>query len=152
MMKTIVLIILCLFTVSCSERKPKDLFSQALDYCEMTDGDDGYCNLGIHQKTLDEIKLVYGVPIDSYIHRMLSLDMNPDNYENGNITDRSLCTIYTNYKGKMIPSFLCCTWDLGVDNNIDEEIWLRIYFAEDGMKQYRAIYGEIAEKKVFFLE
>ena len=107
-----------------------------------------YCNLGLHQKTLEEIKTIYGTPIDSFDFHLLSLDTCV--MENGAFEDRKLATICSNLKE--VPLIFCCTWDLGKDSCLNENIWLRIYFVEDDLRQYRSICGTEARKSYFFLE
>lgn len=132
---------------SCSNRENRSVFSQVLNYCELERNSE-YCNLGLHQKTLEEIKAIYEIPIDSFEFSLLSLDTC--SMENGAFEDRTLATVCSNLKE--IPPIFCYTWDLGKDSCLNENIWLRIYFVEDDLRQYRAICGTKARKKYFFLE
>ena len=155
MKKMIFILTSVLFLVtSCSEKKPKSIFSQVSNYCEMEgNSEDPYCNLGLHQKTLDEIKAVYGIPIDSFSGFRLLLDTC--GFENGAYTYKTLISLFLNIKslkGKETPLISCYTWCLGKDSCSKEEIWLRIYFIEDDVRQYRAIYGEKACERFFYFE
>jgi hypothetical protein len=132
---------------SCSDKKPESIFSQVSNYCELG-GNSEYCNLGLHQKTLEEIKAIYGTPIDSFDFHLLSLDTCV--MENGAFEDRKLATICSNLKE--VPPIFCYTWDLGKDSCLNENIWLRIYFVEDDLRQYRAICSTEAREGYFYLE
>jgi hypothetical protein len=85
MMKKIFLILtnILYLVTSCSDKKPESVFSQVSNYCELG-GNSEYCNLGLHQKTLEEIKAVYGIPIDSFSGFRLPLDTC--GFENGAYT------------------------------------------------------------------
>ena len=132
---------------SCSNRENRSVFSQVLNNCEL-EGISDCCNLGLHQKTLEEIKAIYGTPIDSFDFHLLSLDTCV--MENGAFEDRKLATICSNLKE--IPPIFCYTWDLGKDSCLNENIWLRIYFVEDDLRQYRAICCTEARESYFYLE
>ena len=150
MRKTIFILTSILFLVaSYSDKKTRSVFSQVLNYCELEGKSEySYCNLGLHQKTLEEIKSVYGTPIDSFDFHLLSLDTCI--MENGAFEERKLATICSNLKE--VPLIFCCTWDLGKDSCLNENIWLRIYFVEDDLRLYRSICGTEARKSYFFLE
>ena len=132
---------------SCSNRENRSVFSQVLNNCEL-EGISDCCNLVLHQKTLEEIKAIYGTPIDSFDFHLLSLDTCV--MENGAFEDRKLATICSNLKE--IPPIFCYTWDLGKDSCLNENIWLRIYFVEDDLRQYRAICCTEARESYFYLE
>ena len=137
---------------SCSNRENRSVFSQVLNNYEL-EGISECCNLGLHQKTLDEIKAVYGIPIDSFSGFRLPLDTC--GFENGAYTYKTLISLFLNIKslkGKETPLISCYTWCLGKDSCSKEEIWLRIYFIEDDVRQYRAIYGEKACERFFYFE
>lgn len=139
---------------SCSNRKNRSVFSQVLNYCELKgSSEDPYCNLGLHQKTLEEIKDVYGTPIDSFSGFRLPLDTC--GFENGAYTYKVLISLFLNtkyIKGEETPLIYSYTWCLGKDSCLNENIWLRIYFIEDDLRQYRAIYGEKARERFFYFE
>lgn len=139
---------------SCSDKKTKSIFSQVLNYCELEGNSQGpYCNLGLHQKTLDEIKTIYGIPIDSFSGFRLPLDTC--GFENGAYTYKTLISLFLNikdFKGEETPLIFCYTWSLGKDSCSNGNIWLRIYFIEDDLRQYRAIYGEKACERFFYFE
>ena len=149
MMKKIFLILTSILylVTSCSDKKPESIFSQVSNYCELG-GNSEYCNLGLHQKTLEEIKTIYGTPIDSFDFHLLSLDTCV--MENGAFENRKLATICSNLKE--VPPIFCYTWDLGKDSCLNENIWLRIYFVEDDLRQYRAICSTEAREGYFYLE
>jgi hypothetical protein len=149
MVKKIILILTSVFLLvaSCSDKKTRSVFSQVLNNCELK-GNSEYCNLGLHQKTLEEIKTIYGTPIDSFDFHLLSLDTCV--MENGAFEDRKLATICSNLKE--VPPIFCYTWDLGKDSCLNENIWLRIYFVEDDLRQYRAICSTEAREGYFYLE
>ena len=149
MVKKIILTLTSVFLLvaSCSDKKTRSVFSQVLNNCELK-GNSEYCNLGLHQKTLEEIKTIYGTPIDSFDFHLLSLDTCV--MENGAFEDRKLATICSNLKG--VPPIFCCTWDLGKDSCLNENIWLRIYFVVDDLRQYRAICSTEAREGYFYLE
>lgn len=138
-------------TISCSYKEKNSAFSQALDYCELKDNlNDPYCKLGVHQRTLRDIKIIYGHPIDSFEQFRLPLDTC--GFEDGAYTEKTLISLFLNLKEKETPPIRCYTWNLGKDIDSNENIWLRIYFVEDEMKQYRAIYGEKARETFFYYE
>ena len=149
MVKKIILTLTSVFLLvaSCSDKKTRSVFSQVLNNCELK-GNSEYCNLGLHQKTLEEIKTIYGTPIDSFDFHLLSLDTCV--MENGAFEDRTLATICSNLKE--VPPIFCYTWDLGKDSCLNENIWLRIYFVEDDLRQYRAICSTEAREGYFYLE
>lgn len=149
MVKKIILTLTSVFLLvaSCSDKKTRSVFSQVLNNCELK-GNSEYCNLGLYQKTLEEIKTIYGTPIDSFDFHLLSLDTCV--MENGAFEDRKLATICSNLKE--VPLIFCCTWDLGKDSCLNENIWLRIYFVEDDLSQYRAICCTEAREGYFYLE
>ena len=154
MMKKIFLILTSILylVTSCSDKKPESIFSQVSNYCELG-GNSEYCNLGLHQKTLEEIKAVYGNPIDSFSGFRLPLDTC--GFENGAYTYKTLISLFLNIKyieGKKTPLIYSYTWCLGKDSCLNEDIWLRIYFIEDDLRRYRAIYGEKAREKFFYFE
>ena len=151
MVKKIILTLTSVFLLvaSCSDKKTRSVFSQVLNYCELEGNSEySYCNLGLHQKTLEEIKAIYGTPIDSFDFHLISLDTCE--MENGAFEDRTLATICSNLKE--VPPIFCYTWDLGKDSCLNENIWLRIYFVEDDLRQYRSICGTEACKSYFLLE
>lgn len=151
MRKIIFIFMLFVLMASCSKKEGESTFSQIIDYCELKGNyDDPYCKLEIHHKTIDEIKYKYGKPIIRYKENILSLDTTV--YENGAYTQKLLAVLFSHFKEQNIPTILCYTWDLGKDSLLDENIWLRIYFVEDEMKKYRAIYGEKAREKFFYYE
>lgn len=136
---------------SCSTKEKNSAFSQIIDYCEFKENhDDPYCKLGIHHKTIEEIKKIYGEPIISFDFFRLPLDTC--GFENGAYTEKTLISLCYKFKGKETPPILSHTWDLGKDSLLDENIWLRIYFVEDEMKKYRAIYGQKAREAFFYYE
>lgn len=149
MVKKIILTLTSVFLLvaSCSDKKTRSVFSQVLNNCELK-GNSEYCNLGLHQKTLEEIKTIYGTPIDSFDFHLLSLDTCI--MENGAFEDRKLATICSNLKE--VPPIFCYTWDLGKDSCLNENIWLRIYFVEDDLRQYRVICSTEAREGYFYLE
>jgi hypothetical protein len=149
MVKKIILTLTSVFLLvaSCSDKKTRSVFSQVLNNCELK-GNSEYCNLGLYQKTLEEIKTIYGTPIDSFDFHLLSLDTCV--MENGAFEDRKLATICSNLKE--VPPIFCYTWDLGKDSCLNENIWLRIYFVEDDLSQYRAICCTEAREGYFYLE
>jgi hypothetical protein len=149
MVKKIILTLTSVFLLvaSCSDKKTRSVFSQVLNNCELK-GNSEYCNLGLYQKTLEEIKTIYGTPIDSFDFHLLSLDTCV--MENGAFEDRKLATICSNLKE--VPPIFCYTWDLGKDSCLNENIWLRIYFVEDDLRQYRAICSTEAREGYFYLE
>jgi hypothetical protein len=149
MIKKIILTLTSVFLLvaSCSDKKTRSVFSQVLNNCELK-GNSEYCNLGLYQKTLEEIKTIYGTPIDSFDFHLLSLDTCV--MENGAFEDRKLATICSNLKE--VPPIFCYTWDLGKDSCLNENIWLRIYFVEDDLRQYRAICSTEAREGYFYLE
>ena len=58
MVKKIILTLTSVFLLvaSCSDKKTRSVFSQVLNYCELEGNSEySYCNLGLHQKTLEEI-------------------------------------------------------------------------------------------------
>lgn len=151
MKKIIFLFMLIVLVISCSTKEKKNTFSQIIDYCELKENHDvSYCKLGVHHKTVDEIKNKYGEPIISYEETILSLDTAI--YENGAYTEKILAVLFSCLKKQNIPKILCHTWNLGKDSLLDEDIWLRIFFVEDEMKKYRAIYGEKARERFFYYE
>jgi len=152
-MKTFILALtsIIFLTLLCCKKEPQSVFSQVIDYCELKESHNApYCELGLHQKTLEEIKAIYEIPMDSDEMRLLTLDTCA--YENGAWTLKTLAFLCSKFKGKETPDIFCYTWDLGYDSCFNENIWLRIYFVDDEFKQYRSIYGEIARKSYFFLE
>ena len=149
MVKKIILTLTSVFLLvaSCSDKKTRSVFSQVLNNCELK-GNSEYCNWGLYQKTLEEIKTIYGTPIDSFDFHLLSLDTCV--MENGAFEDRKLATICSNLKE--VPPIFCYTWDLGKDSCLNENIWLRLYFVEDDLRQYRAICSTEAREGYFYLE
>lgn len=151
MKKIIFFTIVNIFFISCLHKENKSNFSQILDYCELGENDDdSYCYLGIHHKTIEEIKKIYGEPIISF--DLFRLPLDTCGFEDGAYTQKTLISLCYKFKGKETPPILSHTWDLGKDSLLDENIWLRIYFVEDEMKKYRAIYGEKAREKFFYYE
>ena len=106
MVKKIILTLTSVFLLvaSCSDKKTRSVFSQVLNNCELK-GNSEYCNLGLYQKTLEEIKTIYGTPIDSFDFHLLSLDTCV--MENGAFEDRKLATICSNLKE--VPPIFCYT-------------------------------------------
>ena len=163
-MRTLVIriVLINLMLVSCSEKKPVSEFSQVLNYCEMEEAiGDPYCDLGVHHKTLEEIILMYGMPIEevsginfswidfddnSYLRTGKLDPHDPNIYIDGE--SKHIAMLFSNYKGDKLPQVRYYTWAPYEDKGI----WVRIYFVKDELNQFRAIYGTKAPKRVFFLE
>ena len=148
------LMISLLFTivmfVSCSEKKPESPFSKVPDYYEMEEAkDDPYCDLGVHHKTLEEIMLMYGAPIESTDGDPFLFGKNPEKFHiEGGIDDQILVVLFQNFRDEKDSDVKVCTWA----PYEDKDIWVRIYFVKDELNKFRAIYGTEAKKRAFFLE
>lgn len=163
-MRTLVisLILMNVMLVSCFEKKPESPFSKVLDYCEMEEAKgDPYCDLGVHHKTLEEIMLMYGTPIEEVSGKIFSwIDFDDNSYLRTGKLDphdpniyidgesKHIAMLFSNYKGGKLPQVIYYTWA----PYEDKDTWVRIYFAKDELNQFRAIYGTKALKRVFFLE
>ena len=153
-MRTLVisLIFMNVMLVSCFEKKPESPFSKVLDYCEMEEAKgDPYCDLGVHHKTLEEIMLMYGTPIEntSGEEYLFFFGKDPKNHQiDAGIETSILVVLFQNFKDEKASDVKVCTWA----PYEDKDTWVRIYFAKDELNQFRAIYGTKALKRVFFLE
>ena len=99
------------------------------------------------------LQTLYGIPIDSFSGFRLPLDTC--GFENGAYTYKTLISLFLNIKyikGGETPLIYSYTWCLGKDSCLNENIWLRIYFIEDDLRRYRAIYGEKARERFFYFE
>ena len=151
-MKKILLIIIgFIFVASCSNKKSKSIFSQVDDYCAQEwKYDDTYCELGIHQRTLGEIRAIYGTPFDSSIN--FRLPLNYEMWENGDWQSRSVPSLCSNFKGELTPPMSWYRWNLGPDSCSSDSLWLQVYFMEDDPEQYRAVFGVLWPKEAFLRE
>lgn len=153
-MKTLVIgiIFMNIMLVSCSEKKSKSPFSKIPDYCEMEEAEgDPYCDLGVHHKTLEDIMLMYGTPIENTNGEeyLMLFGKDPKNHQiDGGIETSMLVMLFSNFKDGKASDVKVCTWA----PYEDKDIWIRIYFVKDELNQFRAIYGTKAPKRVFFLE
>ena len=145
-----IIIFMNVMLFSCSEKKSKSPFSKVPDYYEMEEAKgDPYCDLGVHHKTLEEIMLMYGTPIESTNGEPILFGKNPENfYIEGCIDDQILVVLFQNLKDEKASDVKVCSWA----PYEDKDIWVRIYFVKDELNQFRAIYGTKAPKRVFFLE
>lgn len=151
-MKKILLIIIgFILVVSCSNKKPKSIFSQVDDYCAQEwKYDDAYCELGVHKRTLEEIRAIYGTPFDSSVN--FRLPLNYEIWENGDWQSRSVPSLCSNFKGELTPPMSWYRWNLGLDSCSGDPLWLQVYFMEDEPEQYRAVFGVLWPKEAFMRE
>lgn len=150
MRKILLIIIGSILIASCSNKKPKSIFSQVDDYCALEENcDDPYCKLGIHQRTLEEIRAIYGTPMDSSVKIRFLL-----NYEmwEGDWISRAVPSLCSKFKGEFTPQMSRYRWNLGPDSCSSDSLWLEVYFMEDEPKQYRAVYGVLWPKEAFLRE
>jgi len=151
-MKKILLVIIgFIFVASCSNKRPKSIFSQVDDYCAQEwKYDDAYCELGVHQRTLEEIRAIYGTPFDSSVN--FRLPLNYEMWENGDWQSRSVPSLCSNFKGELTPPMSWYRWNLGSDSCLSDSLWLQVYFMEDEPEQYRAVFGVLWPKEAFLRE
>ena len=151
-MKKILLIIVGFILVaSCSNKKPKSIFSQVDDYCAQEENcDNAYCKSGIHQRTLEEIRAIYGTPMDSDVNFKLPLDY--ERFESGDWRNRSVPSLCSNFKGELTPPMSWYLWNLGPGSCSSDSLWLQVYFMEDEPTQYRAVFGVLWPKEAFLRE
>ena len=150
-MKKILLIMISFILVaSCSNKKPKSIFSQVDDYCAQEGNcDNAYCKLGIHQRTLEEIRAIYGLPMDSSVN--FTLPMDYEKWETGDWEFREVPSLCSKFKGEQTPPMSWYRWNLGPDSCSNDSLWLQVYFMEDEPKQYRAVYGLFARSMDFYI-
>ena len=150
MRKILLIIIGSILIASCSNKKPNSIFSQVDDYCAQEGNcDNAYCKLGIHQRTLEEIRAIYGLPMDSSVN--FTLPMDYEKCETGDWEFREVPSLCSKFKGEQTPPMSWYRWNLGPDSCSNDSLWLQVYFMEDEPKQYRAVYGLFARSMDFYI-